>query len=84
MAITAEFGIQPFQTEEEARAYRENMPIAMRSTARGPIQGLASLSGMGDIPALVNAYYLAGDLNFGHPNLNIKAMVNQDKIIWKI
>jgi len=52
MAIAAEFGIQPFKTQEEAGAYRENMPIAMRSAVRGPVQGLASLSGMGDIPAL--------------------------------
>ena len=52
MALAAEFGIQPFKTQEEARAYRENMPIAMRSAVRGPVQGLASLSGMGDIPAL--------------------------------
>ena len=52
MAIAAEFGIQPFKTQEEAGAYRENMPIAMRSAVRGPVQGLASLFGMGDIPAL--------------------------------
>ena len=46
-----EFGMQPFQTQEEARAYRENMPIAMRSAVRGPVQGVASLTGMADIPA---------------------------------
>ena len=49
--MPSEFSIQPFQTQEEARAYRENMPIAMRSTVRGPVQGIASLSGMADIPA---------------------------------
>jgi len=47
-----EFGMQPFETQEEARAYRENMPIAMRSAVRGPVQGVASLTGMADIPAL--------------------------------
>jgi len=51
--MPSEFSIQPFQTQEEARAYRENMPIAMRSTVRGPVQGIASLSAMGDIPALL-------------------------------
>ena len=50
--MPSEFSIQPFQTQEEARAYRENMPIAMRSTVRGPVQGIASLTGMADIPAL--------------------------------
>ena len=57
-----EFSIQPFQTQEEARAYRENMPIAMRSTVRGPVQGIASLTGMGDVPALLElgAYEQAG------------------------
>ena len=49
--MPSEFSIQPFQTQEEARAYRENMPIAMRSTVRGPVQGIASLTGMADIPA---------------------------------
>jgi len=49
MALTAEFGIQPFQTQEEAKAYRENVPRVMRSTARGPIQGLSSLSGISDL-----------------------------------
>jgi len=50
--MPSEFSIQPFQTQEEARAYRENMPIAMRSAVRGPVQGVASLTGMADIPAL--------------------------------
>ena len=49
--MPSEFSIQPFQTQEEARAYRENMPIARRSTVRGPVQGIASLTGMADIPA---------------------------------
>jgi len=73
MAITAEFGIQPFQTEEEARAYRENMPIAMRSTARGPIQGLASLSGMGDIPALGERLLFGGGPKFWAPESEYKS-----------
>ena len=51
--MPSEFSIQPFQTQEEARAYRENMPIAMRSTVRGPVQGIASLTGMADIPSLL-------------------------------
>jgi len=50
--MPSEFSIQPFQTQEEARAYRENMPIAMRSAVRGPVQGVASLTGMADIPSL--------------------------------
>jgi len=52
-----EFKTPPYehmpQTPEEAAAYRENYLTGMRSGIRGPVQGIASLSAMGDIPALL-------------------------------
>ena len=61
-----EFKTPPYehmpQTPEEAAAYRENYLTGMRSGIRGPVQGIASLAGMGDIPALLElgAYEQAG------------------------
>ena len=61
-----EFKTPPYehmpQTPEEAEAYRENYLTGMRSGIRGPVQGIASLSAMGDIPALLElgAYEQAG------------------------
>jgi len=50
------------QTPEEAAAYRENYLTGMRSGIRGPVQGIASLAAMGDVPALLElgAYEQAG------------------------
>ena len=61
-----EFKTPPYehmpQTPEEAEAYRENYLTGMRSGIRGPVQGIASLTGMGDVPALLElgAYEQAG------------------------